>query len=67
MIAFCHEEDYFEKTPIEKQRVCCNCRNRVTSEVVSRCNIDRHYIEYLQCYSNWCPHWARDSGEDGEA
>jgi len=29
MIVVCHEDDYFEKTPIEKQRVCCNCRNRV--------------------------------------
>lgn len=36
MIVVSHEDDYFEKTPIEKQRVCCNCRNRRTSEIVSK-------------------------------
>ena len=36
MIVVNHEDDYFERTPIEKQRVCCNCRNRKASEVVSK-------------------------------
>lgn len=60
MIVVTHEDDYFEKTPIEKQRVCCNCRNRKASEVVSKCMIDGHYIGYVQCFTNWCRHWATD-------
>jgi hypothetical protein len=54
------EDDYFERTPIEKQRVCCNCRNRRTSEIVSKCMIDGHYIGYAQCFTNGCRHWASD-------
>ena len=63
MIVIAHEDDYFEKTPIEKQRVCCNCRNRKSSEVVSRCMIDGHYIGYVNCFTNWCVHWAKDKEE----
>ena len=77
MIVVCHKDDYFEKTPIEKQRVCCNCRNRVTledegtpitnieklaKELVSKCMIDGHYIGYVQCFTNWCIHWAKMKG-----
>jgi hypothetical protein len=54
------EDDYFERTPIEKQRVCCNCSNRRTSEIVSKCMIDGHYIGYAQCFTNGCRHWASD-------
>ena len=58
MIVVAHEDDYFEKTPIEKQRVCCNCRNRKAEK--SQCMIDGHYIGYVQCFTNWCIHWATD-------
>ena len=60
MIVFVHENDYFERTPLEKQRVCCNCRNRKTSVIESKCMIDGHYIGYVQCFTNWCLHWATD-------
>ena len=59
MIVVSHEDDYFERTPIEKQRLCCNCRNRRTSGVYEdKCMIDGHYIGYVQCFTNWCRHWA---------
>ena len=29
-----------------------------TSETVSKCMIDGHYIGYVQCFTNWCLHWA---------
>lgn len=32
----------------------------IPSEVVSRCMIDGHYIGYVQCFTNWCRHWATD-------
>ena len=63
MMVFAHGDVYFEKTPIEKQRVCCNCRNRKASEIVSKCMIDGHYIGYLQCFDNWCLHWASDEAK----
>lgn len=63
MIVICHEDEYFEKTPVEKQRVCCNCRNRKRSETKDKCMIDGHYIGYVQCFTNWCMHWATDELE----
>ena len=61
MIVVSHEDDYFERTPIEKQRVCCNCRNRVlNASMADKCNIDGHRIGYVQCFTNWCRHWATD-------
>ena len=34
--------------------------NRKTSEIVSKCMIDGHYIGYVQCFIDWCRHWATD-------
>lgn len=58
-----HNDEYFNRVPIEKQRVCCNCRNRRTSETVSKCMIDGHYIGYVECFTCWCLHWATDKAE----
>ena len=67
MIVFCHTEEYFEKKPLEKHRVCCNCRHRTTSESVSKCMIDGHYVRYVQCFTEWCLHWASDKARwEGE-
>ena len=55
-----HEDDYFEKTPIEKQRVCCNCRQRTTPD---KCSVDGHYIGYMACMMAWCRHWASDEAK----
>lgn len=67
MLVFNHDEFYFEKTPIEKQRVCCNCRHRVpNASMADKCNIDGHRIGYLQCFSNWCRHWALYDLERGD-
>lgn len=59
-----HEPEYFEKTPIEKQRVCCNCGNcdRVEEKghTNTYCAIDGHYIGYIECFEGWCRRWRKD-------
>lgn len=58
-----HEPEYFDKTPIEKQRVCCNCRRNKRVEEKGHtncyCEIDGHYIGYVECFECWCKYWAR--------
>lgn len=54
-----------------KDRVCCNCRhNKRTSKktyVDCNCDIDGHYIGYVQGFDSWCRHWAKDPWqEEGE-
>ena len=58
MKVFSHDEEYFNKTPIEKQRVCCNCLKRDAKK--DRCNEDNHYVGYVECFTQWCRHWATD-------
>lgn len=47
-----------------KDRVCCNCRhNKRTPKktyIDCNCDIDGHYIGYIQCFDNWCRHWAKE-------
>lgn len=56
-----HEDWYFEKTPIEKHRICCNCRNRTRKDT---CNIDGHRIGYIECFECWCKHWAGEKNNE---
>ena len=55
-----HTDEYFEKTPVEKQRVCCNCQHR---EPINKCEIDRHYIGYVSCFTNWCRRWKGERND----
>ena len=50
-----HEEDY------GGERVCCSCGHNIKDDKDRRiCEIDTHYIGYLECFDNWCKHWKRD-------
>ena len=54
-----------EEAPMRK-RVCCNCaRNiRIKDEkgmvTENRCEIDGHYIGYVECFEGWCKRWKKD-------
>lgn len=45
-------------------RVCCNCRHNIRvparSGIETHCEIDGHWISYLECMSGWCRRWAKD-------
>lgn len=31
------------------------------------CDIDNHYIGYIECMEGWCRHWAKERGDtDGK-
>lgn len=51
-----------------KDRVCCNCRHnkRIPKRtyIQCKCDIDGHYIGYVQCFDNWCRHWANERRAD---
>ena len=53
------------------ERVCCNCRRNqripLKDHVECRCQIDNHYISYVECMSGWCRHWAKDEWQEKEA
>lgn len=54
---FFHENAYFDKTPLGKQRVCCNCKHRTKPD---SCDIDGHFISYLACFTAWCRRWKKE-------
>ena len=47
-----------------KERVCCNCRHNIRTDggvnIECHCDIDGHYIGYLECFEHWCRRWAKD-------
>lgn len=50
---------------MSKDRCCCNCRHDIRIKddkgyVKSHCEIDGHYIGYVECFDGWCRHWAKD-------
>ncbi len=54
----------------ENGKVCCNCRHdiryNVAGTIQTVCDIDNHYIGYVQCFEGWCRHWARETKWDKE-
>ena len=49
----------------ENGKVCCNCwhniRHRdIHDQVMCICEVDDHYIGYMECMEGWCRHWASD-------
>lgn len=57
------------------ERFCWNCRHNIrTGDISNRechCEIDGHWIGYVQCFEGWCRRWAMDrwdttDGQDGE-
>ena len=54
-----------------KDRVCCNCKHNKampkSTYIRNICDIDGHYIGYLEGFDCWCRHWAKDPWqEEGE-
>lgn len=51
-----------------KDRVCCNCRhNKIMPEKTYLrhiCDIDGHYIGYIEGYDCWCRRWAKERRAD---
>lgn len=52
---------------VENGKVCCNCRHNIRiGEITSiecHCDLDNHYIGYIDCMTHWCRHWSRDKAE----
>ena len=52
----------------ERSRVCCNCRHNIrTGEIGNikcHCEIDGHYIGYLDSFYYWCRRWAKDKWQE---
>ena len=38
-----------------RKRCCCNCDHRMVDK--DHCDIDGHYIGYLECFYDWCRKW----------
>ena len=64
---YTHEPDYFERTPAEKQRFCMTCYHYQPVEEKGRtniiCDVDGHYIGYIQASEQWCRRWKHEDGE----
>ena len=48
-----------------RNRCCCNCRHDIRTKedsgyISNHCEIDGHYIGYVECFDGWCRHWAKD-------
>ena len=52
----------------ENGKVCCNCRHnkRVVRDKRDecRCEIDDHFIGYIECFEGWCRRWAKERDND---
>lgn len=48
----------------ENGKVCCSCGHNVRTDtkhgVECNCDIDGHYIGYIECMEHWCRRWKRD-------
>ena len=53
---------------VENNKVCCNCRHNIRhyedKGVACYCDIDNHYIGYVQCMEHWCRHWSKEANND---
>jgi len=50
---------------VERIRCCCNCRHHIRTcddgvHCISHCEIDGHYIGYVECFEGWCKRWAKE-------
>ena len=54
-----HNEEYFAKTPVEKQRMCINCIHRQAEP--SRCKLHDMFLHYETVFVGWCKNWKIDN------
>lgn len=52
---------------VENGKICCNCRHNIRQVatvyppiIECRCDLDNHYIAYVECMEHWCKHWAKE-------
>ena len=50
---------------MSEDRCCCNCRRNIRTKeddgyIKCHCEIDGHYIGYVECFEGWCRRWASD-------
>ena len=50
---------------MSEKRCCCNCRRCIRKgepgNIETYCEIDGHYIGYVECFTGWCRRWASDA------
>lgn len=57
---------------VENGKVCCNCRHNIRklkyriTAIECYCDIDNHYIGYVECMEGWCKHWAKERQTESE-
>lgn len=55
---------------MSENRCCCNCRHNIRiperTYVECRCEIDDHYIGYVDTFEGWCKRWAKDHKWDAK-
>lgn len=49
---------------VDRKRCCCNCERNIRHEVAPHviecyCEIDGHYIGYIECFEGWCRRWKK--------
>ena len=49
-----------------RKRCCCNCRRNIRSgdPIECHCEIDGHYIGYVECFEGWCRRWAKERSSE---
>lgn len=51
-------------------KVCCNCRRNIRinkgTYIECQCDVDKHYIGYIECMEGWCRHWAKEHKWESE-
>jgi hypothetical protein len=53
---------------VDNGKVCCNCRHNIRHYEdkggACYCDIDNHYIGYVECMVHWCRHWSKEKTEN---
>lgn len=55
---------------VENSKVCCNCQHCIrewdkeTLFCSLYCEVNGHYISYVECHEGWCRHWAKEREEE---
>lgn len=52
----------------ERKRCCCNCGRNIRQEtekygIVCKCEIDGHYIGYIENFEGWCRRWTKGEND----
>ncbi len=57
-----------EKT--KEYECCCSCKHNIRKKneldenyTYCECEIDKHYIGYIQCFENVCERWVKEDDD----